>query len=132
MNIAGYHRQIDKLLRDIGATPSAVFEADIPPTPPWNVIENITLVEEPETPAGFALFLAQTYQRGQFMRVDQLRQGDIIVERGIRGKKSFYPVADVPVRSGRYGQGHIIVVVSHGNGRLTWRYEPEHIVEIDV
>lgn len=58
---------------------------------------------------------------------EELAVGDRIVERDMRGKKTFHTVHGSE-RTGQYGHGHIVVSVG---GRMMWRYEPETLVEID-
>lgn len=126
MNIAGYHRAVEKLMRDMGAVGPMPVEWDN--TPPFNLIESIELTTE-SGPDGYALFLAQKYMtepETKFIQAKELRRGMVIVERGVRGKKTKHPVADA-YHTGEYGHGHIVVSVS----RQLWRYEPESIVEID-
>lgn len=123
MDIAGYHRAVDKLMRDMGAVTVAPYEFDA--STPWNVLEEITLTTD-SGPEGFSLFLAQKYADVHFVQAQNLKRGMVIVERDARGKKTRHPVADA-YRIGEYGHGHIVVSVA----RQLWRYEPEYIVEID-
>lgn len=120
MDIAGYHRAIDRMMRDLNITGPMPFEfANVAP---FNVLEEITLTDE-TGPDGYALFLAQKYGGANFTQAQELRRGMYIVERDVRGKKSRTFVKDV-TRIGRYGHGHIVV---NGN----WRYEPETVLETE-
>lgn len=124
MDIAGYHRAIGRMMRDLNITGPMPFEfANVAP---FNVLEEITLTDA-SGPDGYALFLAQKYSDEMHMvQAQELRRGMVIVERDVRGKKTKQPVADA-YRIGEHGHGHIVVSVS----RQLWRYEPETLVEID-